>query len=68
MALPAALLWPDKELCMALDAPMTSPQTELDHVIETADASCIKCGFCLPNARRTVRPASNLPHHGDASI
>ena len=38
---------------MALDAPMTSPQTELDHVIETADASCIKCGFCLPNAQRT---------------
>ena len=33
---------------MALDAPMISPQTELDHVIETADASCIKCGFCLP--------------------
>jgi glycolate oxidase iron-sulfur subunit len=33
---------------MALDAPMVSPQTELTHVIETADASCIKCGFCLP--------------------
>jgi glycolate dehydrogenase iron-sulfur subunit len=33
---------------MALDAPMPSLQTELDHLIETADASCIKCGFCLP--------------------
>ncbi len=37
-----------KELCMALDAPMPSLQTELDHLIDTADASCIKCGFCLP--------------------
>ena len=33
---------------MALEAPMISPQTELNHLIETADASCIKCGFCLP--------------------
>jgi glycolate oxidase iron-sulfur subunit len=33
---------------MALDAATTSPQTELGRVMETADASCIKCGFCLP--------------------
>ena len=33
---------------MTLDPPMISLQTELERVIETADASCIKCGFCLP--------------------
>src|SRR5215510_1043972 len=33
---------------MALDAPMPSLQTELQHLVETADAACIKCGFCLP--------------------
>jgi glycolate oxidase iron-sulfur subunit len=33
---------------MAFDGPMGSPQTELAKLIETADAACIKCGFCLP--------------------
>src|SRR5262245_53762868 len=33
---------------MALEAPMISRHTELEQVIDTADASCIKCGFCLP--------------------
>jgi glycolate oxidase iron-sulfur subunit len=33
---------------MALEAPMISPHTELARLIDTADASCIKCGFCLP--------------------
>jgi glycolate oxidase iron-sulfur subunit len=33
---------------MALDGPTVSLQTELDHLVETADAACIKCGFCLP--------------------
>ena len=33
---------------MALDGPMVLPQTELAHLVETADAACIKCGFCLP--------------------
>jgi glycolate oxidase iron-sulfur subunit len=25
-----------------------SPRTWLEHLVETADAACIKCGFCLP--------------------
>jgi glycolate dehydrogenase iron-sulfur subunit len=33
---------------MALDGSMVLPRTELENVIETADAACIKCGFCLP--------------------
>jgi glycolate oxidase iron-sulfur subunit len=33
---------------MALDGPMALPRTELEHLVETADAACIKCGFCLP--------------------
>jgi glycolate oxidase iron-sulfur subunit len=27
---------------------MVLPRTELENVVETADAACIKCGFCLP--------------------
>ena len=33
---------------MALDGPTVSPRTELENLVETADAACIKCGFCLP--------------------
>jgi glycolate dehydrogenase iron-sulfur subunit len=33
---------------MALDDQTLLPQTWLDHLLKTADAACIKCGFCLP--------------------
>jgi glycolate oxidase iron-sulfur subunit len=33
---------------MALDVPTISPQTWLETLVETPDAACIKCGFCLP--------------------
>jgi glycolate oxidase iron-sulfur subunit len=33
---------------MALESPTLAPQTWLEHLVETTDAACIKCGFCLP--------------------
>src|SRR5262245_3039751 len=33
---------------MARDGPTFAPPTWLEHLVETADAACIKCGFCLP--------------------
>jgi glycolate oxidase iron-sulfur subunit len=33
---------------MAVDAPTLRPETSLEKLVETADAACIKCGFCLP--------------------
>jgi glycolate oxidase iron-sulfur subunit len=47
---------------MALDDPTVSPKTWLENLVETADAACIKCGFCLPKCptyRETgLEPAS----------
>jgi glycolate oxidase iron-sulfur subunit len=33
---------------MAIEAPVMSPQLALERVMNASDASCIKCGFCLP--------------------
>jgi glycolate oxidase iron-sulfur subunit len=33
---------------MDLGAPTSSSQTLLENLVETSDAACIKCGFCLP--------------------
>jgi hypothetical protein len=33
---------------MALAGSTRLPQTDLEQLVETADAACIKCGFCLP--------------------
>src|SRR5262245_14501389 len=47
---------------MAVDEPMISPQTWLENLVETADAACIKCGFCLPKCptyRETGRESAS---------
>jgi glycolate oxidase iron-sulfur subunit len=47
---------------MALDGPTRLPQTDLEHLVETADAACIKCGFCLPKCptyRETGRESAS---------
>jgi glycolate oxidase iron-sulfur subunit len=33
---------------MAVDAMTVSPQNSLEQLVDTTDAACIKCGFCLP--------------------
>jgi glycolate oxidase iron-sulfur subunit len=33
---------------MVVDDPILRPHTQLEQLVETADAACIKCGFCLP--------------------
>ena len=47
---------------MALEDPTRRPQTWLATLVETADAACIRCGFCLPKCptyRETgLEPAS----------
>jgi glycolate dehydrogenase iron-sulfur subunit len=47
---------------MGLTSQRRSSETWLEHLVETADAACIKCGFCLPSCptyRETgLEPAS----------
>jgi glycolate oxidase iron-sulfur subunit len=47
---------------MAVDEPIVMPQTWLGNLVETADAACIKCGFCLPKCptyRETGRESAS---------
>jgi glycolate oxidase iron-sulfur subunit len=47
---------------MALAGATRLPQTDLERLVETADAACIKCGFCLPKCptyRETGRESAS---------